>query len=141
MLMEKKNNIKISQEEVNLEIEKQFKMMPGQEKMIKEYYEQNPSAIDGIRGSIYEEKIINQIKKDAKVVKKEISKEEAEKILKEENEKNIKEQEKLSQHSHEHNHDHDHKVEKKSVSSKKKVAKKAKPDVKKIKSVKKVSNK
>ena len=34
-----KNNIKVSQEEVNLEIQKQFKMMPGQEKMIKEYYE------------------------------------------------------------------------------------------------------
>ena len=80
------NNIKVSQEEINSEIQKQFKMMPGQEKMVKEYYEQNPSAIDGVRGSIYEEKIINQIKKDAKVVKKEISKEEAEKILKEENE-------------------------------------------------------
>ena len=74
-----KNNIKVSQEEVNLEIEKQFKMMPGQEKMVKEYYEQNPSAIDGIRGSIYEEKIIDHIKKGAKVIKKEISKEEAEK--------------------------------------------------------------
>ena len=134
-----KNNIKVSQDEVNSEIEKQFKMMPGQEKMIKEYYEQNPSAIDGIRGSIYEEKIIYKIKKDAKVVRKEISKEEAEKILKEENEKNIKEQEKLSQHGHKH--DHDHKEEKKSASSKKKEAKKAKPTVKKSKSTKKVSKK
>ncbi len=132
-----KNNIKVSQDEVNSEIEKQFKMMPGQEKMIKEYYEQNPSAIDGIRGSIYEEKIIDKIKKDAKVIRKEISKEQAEKILKEENEKNIKEQEKLSQHRH----DHDHKEEKKSASSKKKEAKKAKPTVKKSKSIKKVSNK
>ena len=131
------NNIKVSQEEVNSEIQKQFKMMPGQEKMVKEYYEQNPSAIDGIRGSIYEEKIIDQIKKDAKVVKKEISKEEAEKILKEENEKNIKEQEQLSQHSH----DHDKKNEKKLASSKKIVAKQAKPSVKKNKTTKKVSKK
>ena len=138
-----KNNIKVSQEEVNSEIQKQFKMMPGQEKMVKEYYEQNPSAIDGIRGSIYEEKIIDQIKKDAKVVKKEISKEEAEKILKEENEKNIKEQEKLSKHSHEHNndHEHDHKDEKKSAAPKKKAVKKAKPAVKKTKSRNKVSKK
>ena len=134
-----KNNIKVSQEEINSEIQKQFKMMPGQEKMIKEYYEQNPSAIDGIRGSIYEEKIIYKIKKDAKVVRKEISKEEAEKILKEENEKNVKEQEKLSQHRHKH--DHDNKEEKKSASSKKKEAKKAKPTVKKSKSTKKVSKK
>ena len=77
-----KNNIKVSQDEVNAEIQKQFKMMPGQEKMVKEYYEKNPSAIDGIRGSIYEEKIINEIKKSAKVNKKQISKDEAEKILK-----------------------------------------------------------
>ena len=130
-----KNNIKVSQEEINSEIQKQFKMMPGQEKMIKEYYEQNPSAIDGIRGSIYEEKIIDQIKKDAKVVKKEISKEEAEKILKEENEKNIKDQEKLSKDTH------DQKDEKKLASSKKKAVKKAKPSVAKSKSTKKVSKK
>ncbi len=134
-----KNNIKVSQDEVNSEIQKQFKMMPGQEKMVKEYYEQNPSAIDGIRGSIYEEKIIDQIKKDAKVVKKEISKEEAEKILKEENEKNIKEQEKLSKHSHDHNHDH--KEEKKSATPKKKQVKKAKPAAKKSKFRNKVSKK
>ena len=80
-----KNNIKVSQDEVNAEIQKQFRMMPGQEKMVKEYYEKNPSAIDGIRGSIYEEKIINEIKKSAKVNKKQISKDEAEKILKAEN--------------------------------------------------------
>ncbi|MFL2891934.1 MAG: trigger factor [Candidatus Pelagibacter sp.] len=94
-----KNNIKVSQEEVNAEIQKQFRMMPGQEKMVKEYYEKNPSAIDGIRGSIYEEKIINEIKKSANVIKKQISKDEAEKILKAENEKNLKEQEKLAKQS------------------------------------------
>jgi len=147
-----KNNIKVSQEEVNLEIQKQLKMMPGQEKMVKEYYEQNPSAIDGIRGSIYEEKIIEQIKKDAKVNKKEISKTEAEKILKEENEKNIKEQENLAKHSHDHDHsnDHDHSHDdkdekkitvKKTTLAKKKSLKKAKPTVKKSKPSKKVSKK
>ena len=143
-----KNNIKVSQEEVNLEIQKQFKMMPGQEKMVKEYYEKNPSAIDGVRGSIYEEKIIEQIKKDANVNKKEVTKEEAEKILKDENEKNLKEQEKLNKHSHakDHLHDHDDKVEKKSkpkeiTLSKKKPSKKAKPAKKKNKSIKKVSKK
>ena len=94
-----KNNIKVSQDEVNAEIQKQLRMMPGQEKMVKEYYEKNPSAIDGIRGSIYEEKIINEIKKSGIVNKKQISKAEAEKILKAENEKNLKEQEKLAKQS------------------------------------------
>jgi len=147
-----KNNIKVSQEELNLEIQKQFRMMPGQEKMVKEYYEKNPSAIEGLRGSIYEEKIIEEIKKSAKINKKEITKEEAEKILKSENEKNLKEQEKLSDHHHDHDHSHDqdHNHEKdekklktkKSTSNKKpKLVKKAKSVTKKTKSAKKVSKK
>ncbi len=137
-----KNNIKVSQDEINSEIQKQFKMMPGQEKIVKEYYEKNPSAIDGIRGSIYEEKIIEQIKKDSKVTKKEITKEEAEKILKEENEKNIKEHEKLHKHSSKHNHDEEKKSKPKKTTSSKKISlKKAKPTVKKKKSTKIVSKK
>ena len=129
-----KNNIKVSQDEVNTEIQKQLRMMPGQEKMVKEYYEKNPSAIDGIRGSIYEEKIINEIKKSAKVNKKQISKDEAEKILKAENEKNLKEQEKLAKQSS---------VEKKTkVEAKKEtVSKKAKTLAKKKTGSKKVSKK
>tara|TARA_Y100001970_G_scaffold252969_1_gene327226 strand:- start:415 stop:1863 length:1449 start_codon:yes stop_codon:yes gene_type:complete len=133
-----KNNIKVSKEDINIEIQKQFRMMPGQEKMIKEYYEKNPSAIDGIRGSIYEEKIINLIKKGAKVNIKEITKEEAEKIIKNENEKNLKDQDKLSMHSHEYDHKRE---QKKSSHEKKKPIKKAKADKKKTKSSKKVSKK
>ena len=143
-----KNNIKVSPDEVNSEIQKQLRMMPGQEKMVKEYYEKNPSALDSIRGSIYEEKIINEIKKSAKINKKQISKTEAEKILKEENEKNLKEQEKLAKHNHDHDHDHGHDHDKKkssdkkeTSSSKKTLPKKAKTTQKKKKIAKKVSKK
>jgi len=139
-----KNKIKVSQEELNAEIQKQFRMMPGQEKMVKEYYEKNPGAIESLRGSIYEEKIIGELKKIAKVNKKEISKEEAEKILKEENEKNLKEQEKLAKLSQ----GADKVKEKKEVKSEDKKEKKtAKPTkapkkvAKKTKSTKKVSKK
>ena len=85
-----KNKINVTEQELNLEIQKQFRMMPGQEKMVKDYYEKNPSAIASLRGSIYEEKIINEIKKQAKVNLKEITKDEAEKILRSENERAIK---------------------------------------------------
>jgi len=129
-----KNNIKVSQDEVNAEIQKQFRMMPGQEKMVKEYYEKNPSAIDGIRGSIYEEKIINEIKKSAKVNKKQISKDEAEKILKAENEKNLKEQEKLAKQSTD-------KKKIKAKEDKETVSKKPKTPTKKKVQAKKVSKK
>ena len=139
-----KNNIKVTQEEINLEIQKQFKMMPGQEQIVKEYYEKNPSAIDSIRGSIYEEKILKEIKKKAKVNKKELSKDEAEKILKEENEKNIKEQEKLMPHSHDHSHDRKNKPKtktNKTATNKDKRQKKSKTTAKKTSPIKKVSKK
>jgi len=140
-----KNKINVSQEELNAEIQKQFRMMPGQEKMVKEYYEKNPGAIESLRGSVYEEKIIAELKKIAKINKKEISKEEAEKILKQENEKNLKEQEKLAKFSQ----IDDEKVkEKKEVKTEDKKEKKtAKPTkaqkkvAKKTKSTKKVSKK
>ena len=85
-----KNKINVTEQELNLEIQKQFQMMPGQEKMVKDYYEKNPSAIASLRGSIYEEKIIKEIKKQAKVNIKEITKEEAENILKSENDRIMK---------------------------------------------------
>ncbi len=86
-----KNKINVTEQELNMEIQKQFQMMPGQEKMVKDYYEKNPSAIASLRGSIYEEKILAEIKKQTNANVKEISKEEAEKILKAENEKAMKE--------------------------------------------------
>ena len=56
--------------------------MPGQEKMVMDFYQKNPSAVAQLRGTVYEDKIINLIKDKAKANKKEISKDEAEKILK-----------------------------------------------------------
>ena len=144
-----KNKINVSEQELSAEIQKQMRMMPGQEKMVNEYYQKNPEALNSLRGSVYEEKIIDQIKKGAKINKKEISKEEAEKILKEENEKNLKEQEKLHKDSHSHNHDqvHDHEKEQKpktkkiASKTKTKQPKKTKTVPKKAKAAKKVSKK
>ena len=77
------NQIKVSEQELQAEIQKQLRMMPGQEKMVMDFYQKNPSAVASLRGTVYEEKIINLIKQKAKSNKKEISKSEAEKILKE----------------------------------------------------------
>ena len=72
--------------------------MPGQEKMVMDFYQKNPSAVASLRGTVYEEKILNLIKEKAKPNKKEITKDEAEKILKD---------------AHKHDHDHDTKEDKK----------------------------
>jgi len=77
------NKIKVTEQEVQAEVQKQLRMMPGQEKMVMEFYQKNPSALASLKGTVYEEKIIDLIKTKAKPNKKEISKEEAEKILKE----------------------------------------------------------
>ena len=77
------NKIKVTEQEIQTEIQKQIKMMPGQEKMVMDFYQKNPSAVASLRGTVYEEKIISLLKEKAKSNKKEISKNEAEKILKE----------------------------------------------------------
>ncbi len=76
------NQIKVNEQELQAEIQKQIRMMPGQEKMVMDFYQKNPSAVASLRGTVYEEKIINLIKEKAKVNNKVISKDEAEKILK-----------------------------------------------------------
>ena len=55
--------------------------MPGQQKQVQEYYQKNPSATASLRGSLYEEKIINLIKNKSNKIKKTISTKEAEKII------------------------------------------------------------
>ena len=119
------NNMKVTEQEIQGEVQKQLRMMPGQEKMVMEFYQKNPSALASLRGNVYEEKIINLIKSKAKPNKKDISKEEAEKILKE---------------SHDHDHDH---PKHKEVKSKKASTKTEKPKSKPSKPAKqkKVSKK
>ncbi len=77
-----KNQIKVTEQELQIEVQKQIQMMPGQEKMVMDFYKKNPNALASLRGTVYEEKILNAIKQKGKSSKKEISKDEAEKILK-----------------------------------------------------------
>jgi trigger factor len=123
------NKVKVTEQEIQNEVQKQLKMMPGQEKMVMDFYQKNPSALASLRGNVYEEKIINLIKSKAKPNKKEISKEQAEKILKE-----------SQKHDHDHNHSQDHKNPKEKKTT---TVKKEKPKSKAIKNkkVKKVSKK
>ena len=83
------NNVKVTQQEIQTEVQKQIGMMPGQEKMVMDFYQKNPSAVASLRGTVYEEKIIKLIKEKAKGNKREITKEEAEKILKQSQSQNL----------------------------------------------------
>ena len=122
------NKISVTEQEIQAEVQKQLRMMPGQEKMVMEFYKKNPSAVASLRGTVYEEKILKLIKEKGKPNNKEISKEEAEKILKEA-----------------HKNDHTHNDDKKETSkqSKTKTIKEKKPSKSKpvAKKAKKVSKK
>ena len=85
-----KNNLKVTDDEVRAEIQKQIKGMPGQEKMVLDYYQKNPSASQSLKGSLYEEKIIDLIKSKIKLTSKEINSKEAEKIISEFNKPDVK---------------------------------------------------
>ncbi len=125
------NNVKVTEQELQAEIQKQLRMMPGQEKMVMDFYQKNPSAVASLRGTVYEEKIISLIKKKAKANKQEVTKKEAEKILKDsqnqpqdkikenKNEKKTSKQSKLSEKKSTIN-----KTKKKTKTSIKKVSKK-----------------
>tara|TARA_Y100001970_G_scaffold79926_1_gene101574 strand:- start:20 stop:1384 length:1365 start_codon:yes stop_codon:yes gene_type:complete len=95
-----KNNLKISENEIKSEIEKQIKGMPGQEKMIMEYYQKNPSAVASLRGALYEEKILDLIKNKITLNKKNVTLKEAEEIL-----KNFTEKSQASNRSDKHKKD------------------------------------
>ena len=121
------NKVKVEESEIQGEIQKQLRMMPGQEKMVMEFYQKNPSALASLRGNVYEDKIIKLIKSKAKSKKRSITKKEAERILKE---------------SHEQFHNHDHSKEQKSVSTEKSIKSKSlKTIAKKVTKTKKVSKK
>ncbi len=110
------NNLKVNEEELRAGIQKQVQSMPGQQKQVLEYYQKNPSAESSLRGSIYEDKIINFIKQKAKKITNSISVDEAENILKLEHEKKHK--------------DHDHSKKKKTISANKIKTKKSKKPTK-----------
>ncbi len=120
------NNIKVEEFEIREEIQKQLKMMPGQEKIVLDYYNKNPSATASLKGTIYEDKILKSIKSKAKSNVKNINKDEAEKILKS---------------AHDHSHEHPKKDNKGLSEKKKTTTKKAKTISKKAEKSKKVSKK
>ena len=102
------NNLKIDENEIKNEIQKQIKTMPGQEKMVMDYYQKNPSAVSSLRGALYEEKILDLIKNKITLNKKNVTTKEAEEILKS------------------HTHDHGHKSDTEKNVKKSKIKKKSK---------------
>ena len=130
-----KNNLKVSDDDTKAEIQKQIKGMPGQEKMVLDYYQKNPSAAQNLKGVLYEDKILTLFKSKINLSKKNISIAEAKKIISDFN----KLSQNLSVHNHDHNHEHDHLHDNETTEKKEKKISKTSSNTKK--KTKKVSKK
>ena len=69
------NKIKVTSEELKIELEKQLRNYPGQEKNIRDFYQKNPGELMKLRGPVFEDKVIDLIKSKAKITTKVVSKE------------------------------------------------------------------
>ena len=77
------NNVGVTDQELNNAIMQEARNYPGQERMVLDFYRQNPNAAAQMRAPIYEEKVVDLIFGLAEVTDKPISKEE---LLKDEDE-------------------------------------------------------
>lgn len=66
------NKITLTQEDISGAIVAEARRYPGQEKVVFEYYQKNPQALDAIKAPLFEEKVVDfllgQIKSDEKTV-------------------------------------------------------------------------
>jgi trigger factor len=75
------NKIKVTQDELKFELEKQLRNYPGQEKNIRDFYQKNPNELAKLRGPVFEDKVIDLIKSKAKITTKTLSKDELIKLF------------------------------------------------------------
>jgi trigger factor len=71
-----KNNINVTEDELNRVVMERVRQFPGQEQRVFDYYRQNPQAIAGLRAPIYEEKVVDFLLELADVTEKKVPREE-----------------------------------------------------------------
>ena len=72
--MGQKQEIQISNEEMQQAMIAEARQYPGQEQQVIEFYQKNPQAIAQLRAPIYEEKVVDLIIEKAKVTDKKVDK-------------------------------------------------------------------
>ncbi|MEJ8474334.1 trigger factor [Roseibium algae] len=81
-----KNEIQVSDEEMQRALYERVRQFPGQEQQVFEFYKNNQQALASLRAPIYEEKVVDYMLELAKVTDKTVTKEELEKLVAEEEE-------------------------------------------------------
>ena len=84
--MGEKQGVVVSEQELQNALMNRMRQFPGQEKMVIDYYRQNPQAMMELRGPIFEQKVVDAIVASAKLDEKTVSKEELQKMVEDEDE-------------------------------------------------------
>jgi trigger factor len=71
-----KNNITVTDEELNRAVMERVRQFPGQEQQVYQYFRQNPQAVASLRAPIFEEKVVDFLLELAQVSEKTVSREE-----------------------------------------------------------------
>jgi len=71
-----KNKIQVSQDELRRALIDQARQYPGQERMVYEFYEKNPGALQQLRAPIFEDKVVDFIVELAKPGERKVTREE-----------------------------------------------------------------
>lgn len=64
--------IDVTQDELRNALFQQARRFPGQEKMVYDYFQQNPNAVSQLRAPIYEDKVVDHIAAQAKVTERKV---------------------------------------------------------------------
>jgi trigger factor len=68
--------VEVTQEELRNALFREARRFPGQEKMVYEYFEKTPGAVQQLRAPIYEDKVVDHIVAQAKVADRKVTREE-----------------------------------------------------------------
>jgi len=71
-----KNNITVTEEELNRAIMDRMRQFPGQEQRVYDFFRQNAQAVASLRAPIFEEKVVDFLLELAEVTEKKVSREE-----------------------------------------------------------------
>jgi len=78
-----KNNIEVTQDELRRALIEQARRFPGQEKMVYEYFEKTPGAVNELRAPIFEDKVVDFVLAQAKPSERKVTKDELLKLVEE----------------------------------------------------------
>ncbi|MBX7199563.1 MAG: trigger factor [Rhodospirillaceae bacterium] len=62
-----KNNVSVSQDDMNKAVIQEAMRYPGQENAVVEYYQRNPQAMETLRAPLFEDKVVDYILSQAKI--------------------------------------------------------------------------